>query len=118
MAWKERRRFERRGRGNELAADGTSVWILASGLADLPSNISDPSTSNILPSAACLVVIKRIAAGRQRRLGSWQRQALNFMYIQIIDRREASLSSRSFTNLPDGHFHRFPTHKLVSRDIL
>lgn len=57
------------GWGNELAADGTSVWILASGLADLPSNISDPSASNILPSAACLVVIKRIALGRQPRLG-------------------------------------------------
>lgn len=65
----------------------SSLWVLASGLAGLPSNISDPSASNILPSAACLVVIKRIAADRQRGLGSWQRQPLNFMRDQIIRRR-------------------------------
>ncbi|KAK2585061.1 hypothetical protein KPH14_008579 [Odynerus spinipes] len=36
------------GGGNPELTVGTKLWILASGLADLPANISDPSSGNIL----------------------------------------------------------------------
>lgn len=91
--------------GNELAADGTSVWILASGLADLPSNISDPSSSNILPSAACLVVIKRIALGRQPRLGILATTTTEF-YVYSDYKYRVYLLENFHENLP---YSRLPT---------